>query len=482
MISRIRYLFSIAFLLFALSGQLTPLSRPAGTKVLPNIVLILADDLGWADVGYHGGNIDTPHIDRLRNEGIALERFYVFPVCTPTRAGLMTGRYPIRFGLMKAVIPPWRDYALHEDEVLMPQVLARAGYKHRGIFGKWHLGNIHVRFTPTRRGFTRFLGHYNGAIDYFTHEREGELDWHDNLNPSQGKGYSTDLIAGGAARFISDHADEGPFFCYVPFNAPHSPFQAKSEDLARYKDLKDPVTGKPAQKKRRIYAAMVDSMDQGIGRILEAIDEAEIRENTLVWFISDNGGTGVAGNNRPLRGRKGQVFEGGIRVPSTVRWPGKIPAGTKSMAPLSCIDVLPTLMRIASIGNHHGKTIDGVDVFDVITGKEKQIKRDIFNYIGQNGEDTEEIALITPTWKLIVRGPNIINSKLDDSKRQKLLFRILDDPEEKTDLSAKNPEKVQIMYQRLLEFRSLQPKDAIQPYKEGRKGFKAPKEWKAPGD
>ena len=139
----------------------------------PNIVIIVADDMGWGDVGFHGSPISTPGIDRLALEGMVLDRFYVFPVCSPTRAGLMTGRYPIRFGLMKAAIPPHRNFSMDEEEVIIPQVLAKAGYKHRGIFGKWHLGHTHIKYTPTRRGFTEFMGHYNGAIDYFTHQRDG---------------------------------------------------------------------------------------------------------------------------------------------------------------------------------------------------------------------------------------------------------------------------------------------------------------------
>ena len=205
---------------------------------VPNIVLILADDLGWDDVSFHGQQIKTPNLDRLTREGVELSRFYVCPICSPTRAGLMTGRYPIRYGLMRAVLPPWREGGLDLDEVTLPQVLARAGYKHRGIFGKWHLGHSDVKYHPLRRGFTEFVGHYNGAIDYFTHEREGELDWHRGYESNHDKGYSTDLIADAAVDFIRRHAaDNAPFLCYVPFNAPHSPLQAKEEDLDTYAHL-----------------------------------------------------------------------------------------------------------------------------------------------------------------------------------------------------------------------------------------------------
>jgi arylsulfatase B len=448
----------------------------------PNIVIIVADDMGWGDVGFHGSPISTPGIDRLALEGMVLDRFYVFPVCSPTRAGLMTGRYPIRFGLMKAAIPPHRNFSMDEEEVIIPQVLAKAGYKHRGIFGKWHLGHTHIKYTPTRRGFTEFVGHYNGAIDYFSHERDGELDWHRNEESNYDEGYATDLIADAASRFIRKHANDGPFFCYVPFNAPHSPFQAKDEDIDRYRSLPELPANTSNNQFRPTYAAMVDCMDQGISRILQALDEAGIADNTLVWFFSDNGGTSYAGDNRPLRGGKGEVFEGGTRVPSVVRWPDKVPAGTKSEARLAVVDVLPTLIELSGVTQPLGKSLDGISAVDILTGKRTQTDRDVFNYTGSRGEEHEQISLTTSeSWKLVVQGPNIINQNLNDSHRRKFLFRIDQDPNETRDLAHEFPERVSSMYQRLLEFRALQPHNAIAPYVEPTPGFKAPREWKVPG-
>jgi len=365
----------------------------------PNIVIILADDLGWADVSFHGKTVKTPHLDRLVKEGAELNRFYVCPVCSPTRAGLMTGRYPIRFGLMRAVVPPWRKGGLDLSETTLPEVLAKAGYTHRGIFGKWHLGHSAIKYHPLRRGFTEFVGHYNGAIDYFTHTREGELDWHRNYETNNDKGYSTDLIAEAAVNFIDRHATgPAPFFCYVPFNSPHSPLQAKPDDLKEYEQLAtvgpkfNNRTGKNKKKKnlnrnnygrrgrgtsyRQTLAAMISSMDQGVGRILAALDKNRISENTLVWFFSDNGGVGT-GDNHPLRGAKATVFEGGIHVPAAVRWPKHVPAGSKVTAPLAYIDVLPTLMRIVGTDDHGGKKLDGIDALDILTGKQKQHPRDL---------------------------------------------------------------------------------------------------------
>ena len=180
----------------------------------PNIVIIVADDLGWQDVSFHGGDIRTPNIDRIAREGVELDRFYVAPVCSPTRAGLMTGRWPIRFGVMRTVFPPWRKGGLDTSEVTLADVLAKAGYEHRGVFGKWHLGHSDIKYHPLRRGFTEFIGQYNGAVDYFTREREGEMDWHTGYQSNYDKGYSTDLTADAAVRFIGKRAGgDAPFFC-----------------------------------------------------------------------------------------------------------------------------------------------------------------------------------------------------------------------------------------------------------------------------
>ncbi|MDA2938027.1 sulfatase-like hydrolase/transferase [Acidobacteria bacterium AH-259-A15] len=467
--------------------ETTSISHAAAAAQKPNIVIMVADDLGWEDVSYHGGEIGTPNIDRLAKEGVELDRFYVAPVCSPTRAGLMTGRYPIRYGLMRTVLPPWRKGGLDTSEVTLAEVLKKAGYEHRGVFGKWHLGHSDVQYHPLRRGFTEFYGHYNGAIDYFTHSREGELDWHHNYETSYDKGYSTDLIADAAVRFIEKHSSaETPFFCYVPFNAPHSPFQAKPEELEPYKKLEAipgdwPAPAERRRKSRRILGGMITSLDQGLGRILDAIDRAGIRENTLVLFFSDNGGVRGIGSNVPLRAGKHTVFEGGIRVAALLRWPKGVPGGRKVTAPLAYIDVLPTIMRIVGVQDHGGKPLDGLDVFDVLTGRVQDLRRELYSYIGAEGEATEQVMYMTPEWKLVVLGPNVADPKADDSKRKNLLFRIEEDPLEKTDLAAKHPRLVERMFEKVRAFRALQPEDAVAPYAEGREGFTAPKDWRIPG-
>jgi len=484
----------MSFVCFLFGIHATSMCSFAWAAERPNIVVLVADDLGWADVSFHGEQIKTPNIDRLVSEGTELSRFYVCPVCSPTRAGLMTGRYPIRYGLMRAVIPPWRRGGLDLSEATLPQVLAAAGYRHRGIFGKWHLGHSDIRYHPLRRGFTEFVGHYNGAIDYFTHQREGELDWHRGHESNHDEGYSTDLIADAAAAFINRHAKEdAPFLCYVPFNAPHSPLQAKEKDLRDYGHLSNskpqPGAGKRnlaqygprrrGQSKRQTLAAMISSMDQGIGRILDTLDANGIEDDTLVWFFSDNGGV-APGDNRPLRGAKGSVFEGGIRVTAAVRWPKRIPAGGKIEVPLAYIDVLPTLMRIAAIDSHDGKPLDGVDVLDVLTGDRRELPRDLYCYIGQNGEADEKIALLEPTWKLAVNGANIADDTIERSKREVLLYRIASDPHETLNVADEQPTVVDRMWEKLREFRDLQPLDAVPPYRSREGEFAPLPDWEMP--
>lgn len=462
----------------------------------PNIVILLADDMGWADVSYHARRADTPHIDALCAAGVELDRFYVAPMCSPTRAGLLTGRYPIRFGMARAVIPPYRDYGLPPEERTLAEALGEAGYEHRAVFGKWHLGHRRPQWHPLRQGFTHFRGHYNGAIDYFRLERDGQRDWHVDWEPSDQEGYSTDLIADAAADWIRQQSQhDAPYLCYVPFNAPHSPFQAKAEDLARYERLGgDPSlvdegadgAGRPDQATiRRALMAMIWSMDQGIGQILQAIDESGEADNTIVCFFSDNGGIGrLPNNNKPLRGNKLDVFEGGVRVPACIRWPAGWPGGRELTQPLSHIDVMPTLLAAAgaevqSIG---AQPLDGIDLGPLLRGEVDALpNRDLYFYHGQSGPEDEQIAVTTPEWKLVVRGPELTDEQLTE-RHQGHLFRMPDDLLEQHDLSQQHPEVVEDLLGKLLQFRRLQPADGVPPYARGRRGFTPPPKWQLTPD
>lgn len=449
----------------------------------PNIVLILADDLGWNDVSYHGGDIPTPSIDRIASEGVELDRFYACPVCSPTRAGLMTGRYPIRFGMQRAVCRPFLEVGVPAAEETLPEMLARAGYRQRGIAGKWHIGHAFRRFHPLNQGFTSFVGHYNGNIDYYTHFREGQLDWHRGFESNADEGYSTDLIADEAVRFIDQHAADGPFFLYVPFNAPHTPLQVPDQWLPPFSAVED--------ERRRIYMAMVAAMDSAIGRILEALQRTGVEDDTLVWFASDNGGQALA-DNTPLRAGKGTVYEGGTRVAAALRWPSGISGeGRKVTGLMSYLDVLPTLRRVAGLGasGGPGEPLDGEDVFDLITGTEPERPRRFFSYYERYGD--EQLALIDGDWKIVRRGAPILGANPADSPPPQLparqrqvrpvtveLFNLKTDPLEKVDLARRERERVQEMLAELKEFRAIRQDGGVPPMTAPTpEGWEAPERW-----
>src|SRR5262249_38402571 len=246
----------------------------------PNIVHIVADDLGWKDVGFNGcTDIKTPNLDALAAGGAKLTQFYVQPMCTPTRAALMTGRYPCRYGLQTAVIPSVSDYGLDTSEVLMPQILKSAGYK-TAIIGKWHLGHADKKFWPRQRGFDYQYGAMIGELDYFTHDEHGVLDWFRDNQPVKEEGYTTTLLGKDAAKLIENHDTATPLYLYLTFNAPHTPYQAPKEYIDRYSSIAEPT--------RRTYAGMIACLDDEIGRVVAALDKKKMRENTLILFHSDN--------------------------------------------------------------------------------------------------------------------------------------------------------------------------------------------------
>jgi arylsulfatase B len=380
----------------------------------PNILIILADDLGYADVGFHGSDIKTPNIDRIATEGVQFEQFYACPMCSPTRAGLMTGRYPIRFGLMRAVIPPYRDFGMPPEETTIAEMLSEVGYKYRGITGKWHLGHRQKKWIPANQGFTFFEGCHNGAIDYFTQERDGERDWQELTKPSEKKGYTTDLIGDAAVDFIQSVPKDEPFFLYVPFTAPHSPFQAKEEDLEKYPNRNG---------NKKVYAAMVDCMDQNIGRILATLEERTQLNNTFILFCSDNGGVKNVADNSPHRGSKLTVYQGGINVVAAARWPAANISGGKIIKErVGYIDVFPTIAGIAGC-KQLPANLDGIDMMTVLRG-EKLSDRLWFTYLDQNGNKMEQLALNTNEWKLIWRR-NAPDSSIKQEQTE--LFRIGED-------------------------------------------------------
>ncbi len=415
----------------------------------PHMVILLADDLGWNDVGYHGGSIPTPHIDNLAASGVRLEQFYVQPVCSPTRAALLTGRYPIRYGLQVGVVKPWADYGLPLEERTLAQGLRQAGY-FTAITGKWHLGLLTPEYLPRKRGFDHQYGHYCGAIDYFTHKRGEGLDWHRNDEALVEEGYSTELIRNEAVRLIEEHDPQRPLFLYVPFNAVHTPLQAPEPYLKRF--------AKAGSRKRRRYAAMLACMDDAIGAILAALERQGMRRKTLVFFCSDNGGAKAASDNTPLRGRKGTLYEGGVRVPALLSWPGELaPAAVD--APLHIVDLYPTLLRLAGAKSKQPLPIDGVDVWDALRGKGKWPRKEILHNL-----EPKRAALRVGDYKLVRTGDEIE------------LFNLAGDPHEATNLAEHEPKKVKELLDRL----ALYEQAAVAPRQSrGRKppDFQAPAVW-----
>jgi arylsulfatase A-like enzyme len=431
----------------------------------PNIVVILADDLGRADVGFNGGNtIQTPHLDRLAAAGARLEQFYVQPVCSPTRAALMTGRYPMRHGLQVGVVRPWAQYGLPLNERTLPQALQEAGYA-TAIIGKWHLGHFQPAYLPTRRGFDFQYGHYNGALDYFTHDRDGGHDWHRNDKTNYDEGYSTHLLAREAVQFIKN--SQQPFFLYVPFNAVHAPHQVPKKYQAPYAHLKEP---------RRTYAGMLAAMDEGIGQILAALGEKGVRKNTLVIFSSDNGGPapGRVTDNGPLRAGKGTLYEGGVRVAACVAWEGQIKAGSVVNAPLHIVDLYPTLLRLAGAKLEQEFPLDGLDAWGALAkGKPSPHTEILLNATPRNG------ALRMGDWKLVLNGG--IGAGEDDNNANEPsggatleLFNLASDPYEKQNLAAQQPAKVKALRAR---YETL-AQQAIPPKAKPKAAdFKSPKVW-----
>lgn len=436
-----------------------PLASAAGGP-RPNIVLMLADDLGWGDVGYHGGPIDTPNIDSLAKGGVRFTQFYSFPLCSPTRAALLTGRNPIRYGLTYSVVRPWSPYGLDPGETTLAEAFRSAGYQ-TAIIGKWHLGHTHVRLLPRARGFDHFYGHLNGAIDYYTHERDGGIDWQRNGTAVREPGYSTDLLAAEAVRVIEQRDPSRPFFLYLPWNAPHSPHQAPEALVKKYASIPN--------ERRRLYCAMVDALDTGVGRVTAALDRLGLRDNTLVLFLSDNGGPLQGGaTNGPLRAGKATVFEGGIRVPAIFNWRGVLePAQCTQTA--TVLDLFPTLLAAAGVSHSLRRPLDGEDVWAGVRGAPPRPRRNLFFAVAEGGP--RQHALRDGDWKLVRH-----EARLGEPPRE-WLFDVGRDPEEKQDQLPAHPEIAAGMRSRLKEWAALHPDVDVLMSLRPHPGWIPPRDW-----
>jgi len=428
---------------FAQAAQRTNMTRP-------NILIILADDLGWADVGYHGSQIRTPHIDRLASEGVELDQHYVCPMCTPTRVCLMTGRYPSRYG--RRARAPSNEQVLPFGTQTLASALKSVGYD-TGIAGKWHLGSK-PEWGPNHFGFTRSYGSLAGGVGPWNHRyKKGKFSrtWHRNGEFVEEEGHVTDLLGREVVKWIRE--SRGPWLHYVPFTAVHVPVDPPKpwvDQYAGHRFHEDPA--KDASCKR--YAGYTTQMDHWIGEMVKAIEDTGQRDNTLILFFSDNGAVGswhprglypgtypdcpVLGSNLPLRGWKSQTYEGGIRTPAFINWKGRLSPG-KLAAPLHTVDWMPTLAKLVGYQPKRDLRWDGADIWPLVTGEAK---------------DPEPRTLYFPfvrgKWAIRHGDYKLLSPGEDKPAR---LYHLAHDPYEKRNLAKQNPGKVAELLERLARAR-----------------------------
>lgn len=403
----------------------------------PNILLIVTDDQGINDVSAYGSEIPTPNIDEIGQNGIRFTNFYVTaPVCTPSRYGLLTGRYQYRSieAFQEALLPrdpKHEEVHLSADEITIADVLKRNGYK-TALIGKWHLGHGDVEFGPNNHGFDYFYGFLPGCIDYYRHTYESDPAWYRNKTLIEEEGYATDLLTNEAIRFIEEHKDV-PFFLDLSYNAPH---YGRCPDG---KLLQSPPEAKELPEKsvadRAVYAAMVKNLDKGIGRVIETLRRLQLEEDTIVIFCSDNGGDyDYGGNNKPYRGEKGTLWEGGIRVPCHIQWKGHIQPDQTSDQPIISLDFFPTLIRLTGVAFTE-RILDGYDISDVLLTNKPAPDRYLF-FRRKN-----QIAVRDKRWKY-----------LKDSDDKEYLFDLTNDPYEQHNLLDESPEQAHLLKTEFEEF------------------------------
>ena len=392
----------------------------------PNIILVITDDQGWAQVGFHGNEIiQTPHLDRLAGESVELSRFYVSPVCAPTRASLMTGRYNYRTGVVDTYLG---RAMMHADEVTLPEILRASGYR-TGIFGKWHLGDNYP-LRPMDQGFQEVLVHRGGGIGqpsdpigntYFDPALQH------NGEEEQYEGYCTDIFFDAAIDFIDSNRNQ-PFFAYIPTNAPHSPYQVPDADAAPYRS--EGLVDKDA----RIYG-MISNIDDNIGKLARKLDQLELSENTILIFMTDNGPT-TGHYTAGLRSFKGSVYDGGIRVPFIVRWPARLKPREVSL-PAAHIDIVPTLLEAIGQSSRSPEGMDGISLMAILEGTVEGLPRRTLYFQWHRGNVPQlfrHFAAVGPRYKLLQPSRNETLPAVELE-----LYDLLEDPGESRNLAPEHP-------------------------------------------
>lgn len=385
----------------------------------PNIVFILTDDLGLADLGCYGaGDIRTPAIDRLASQGVRFTQCYSNgPLCSPTRAALMTGRYQQRYGIEYAWTPRDAGKGLPATITTLPKLLRGAGYR-TALVGKWHLGGD-PEFSPLAHGFDEFFGLLGSDHDYYSHRRlDGQADLWDGAQPIEAPGYSTDLFTGRAVNFLERQTKAQPFFLYAAFNAPHWPFQVPD----RPADVRQRPTWYDGT--RQDYIDMVERLDQGVGRILEALERGGHAGNTLVVFTNDNGGERLS-NNTPAFHQKMTLWEGGVRVPAILRLPGRVRPRTETAQVAITMDFTATLLRAAGVS---ADGLEGIDLLPILTGVAPLRERTLFWRYTHTPLLQKSVR--QGRWKYLLDGIH------------EMLFDLVADPSEHTNLAYRHPQKV----------------------------------------
>ena len=477
--------------LFSVITLLVSSSVMAGDK--PNIIVMVADDLGWADVGFHGNQvIETPSLDRIAAEGAQLNRFYTTPICSPTRAALMTGRDPIRLGVAYSTIMPWHNNGIHPEETFLPELFLDAGYQ-TAMVGKWHLGHAQQSYHPNARGFEHFYGHLHTEVGFYPPFASlGGKDFQRNGVSIDDQGYESFLLADEVSRYIEERDKTRPFFIYMPFIAPHTPLDAPEDLQTKYADMPDErgksrskiadntrfmakLTGRDSA--RPMYAAVVDGMDQAIGKVLDTLDTEGLADNTIVLFFSDNGGAVYAiggADNAPLRGGKGDTFEGGIRVVATVRWPERIPSGSRVDSIISVMDVLPTLAAAAGVEASTHNRLDGRNMVAALTEAESIPREELLFFIAESPfKNTVNVTAFNDEWKLVQR----IETGFTSVEVTNFLFNIAEDPSEYQNLAQAHPDVVADLASEIRHWRNLYPVAGTRSQLMPPPGWRAPVDW-----